>query len=227
MLGPECHDLSVCGHKGGIYRRQVRVAKAISLLRTVDRLAPVLRSRMEGQRYVAGSRAGMLQISSLLSATHAARRSSEKFTRGIAAPADDQRRQRHWRLMPTVNVPAPQPKPGCGSVHFGERRWALGALAHDHEAGPLRALREAASSSCRNSRRCPRSWAWSRVAVRNVGEATSSATGSSQKRPGEWSCVIAGNQCARRASTARRRSQACAISSLARGRRHGVTRLKR
>jgi hypothetical protein len=134
------------------------VAKAISLLRTVDRLAPVLHSRMEGPRYVAGSCAGMLQIGSLLSATHAACRSSKKLTRGIAAPADDQRRQRHWRFMPTVSVPAPQPKPGCGSAHFGERRWHLGALAHDHEAGPLRALREAARSSCRNSRLCPRSW---------------------------------------------------------------------
>ena len=162
----------------------MRVAKAISLLRSLDRLAPVLRSRMEGQRYVAGSCAGMLQIGSLLSTTHAARRSSETFTRGIAAPANDQRRQRHWRFMPTVNVPAPQPKPGCGSAHFGERRWPLGALAHDHEGGPLRALREAARSSCRNSRLCPRSWAWSRVPVRNVGDATSSPTGWSQKRPG-------------------------------------------
>jgi hypothetical protein len=83
---------------------------------------PNLRSSMESQRYVAGSCARMLQVSTLATAARAPGRTPEDVTRSVPAPADDQRRQRHGRLMAAVTIPAPDPKPRCWLAHLLEGR---------------------------------------------------------------------------------------------------------
>lgn len=62
------------------------------------------------------------KVGTLAAAARAPRRPPEKVAGSALAQPDDERRERHRRFVPTVDVSAPKPKPRRRLAHFGERR---------------------------------------------------------------------------------------------------------
>jgi len=64
----------------------------------------------------------MLKVGTLAAAARASRPTPQKIAWSVWPPSDHQWSESHRRFVPTVNVPAPEPKPWCGPSHLGERR---------------------------------------------------------------------------------------------------------